>query len=216
MGKELNRRKINTPGGLEILRAEGEEKPGRKIKGCAIVFDTPTELYRDDEVIVRETIAPEAVTDELLRESDIIMTMHHNPEKVLARSKQGKGTLTYSRDAKGVYFEFEAPNNADGDAALESVSRGDIDGCSFWAYLKEDQIERSTEKEDGVKIVNLRIKGFDTIRDFTLTPTPQYTETECEALRSQLGKYIVRETEAPEIVSMEAIEAIEEEARRIL
>ncbi|MBO5246147.1 MAG: hypothetical protein J6B28_02680, partial [Eubacterium sp.] len=40
---------------------------------------------------------------------------------ILARSKNGKGTLTYSVDDKGVYFEFEAPKTVDGDKALELV-----------------------------------------------------------------------------------------------
>lgn len=189
---------------------EGEEKQTRTIRGRAIVFNTPTVLYKEEDYEVREVIAAEAVPESLLKESDIIMTMHHNPERVLARSKQGKGTLKYSLTKEGVDFEFDAPQNADGDAAIESVSRGDIDGCSFWAYLREEMMERSVTREGNKKIVTITVKGFETIRDFTLTPTPQYTETEVEAIRS-MAQY----GEKPEaVVDTDAIDAIERESNK--
>lgn len=189
---------------------EGEEKQTRTIRGRAIVFNTPTVLYKEEDYEVREVIATEAVPESLLKESDIIMTMHHNPERVLARSKQGKGTLKYSLTKEGVDFEFDAPQNADGDAAIESVSRGDIDGCSFWAYLREEMMERSVTREGNKKIVTITVKGFETIRDFTLTPTPQYTETEVEAIRS-MAQY----GEKPEaVVDTDAIDAIERESNK--
>lgn len=182
MKREKIRREIR--GKVELRRdssgAEGEPK-GRTIRGTAIVLGEMTEIYREKGFVLREMIAPEAVPESLLKESDIKMTLYHNPERVLARSKQGKGTLSWTRDDKGVHFEFDAPNTTDGDTALELVGRGDIDGCSFWAYCDYDNITTDRRTEGETVIVERTIKGFISIEDFTLTPSPAYEQTEVEA-----------------------------------
>ena len=116
-------------GELAVIRTEGEEKPSRLIRGTAIVFGQETELYRDDDIVIREIISPEAIPEKLLRDSDIKMTLYHNPERLLARSKRGSGSLKWERSDSGVQFEFEAPDTEDGNTALELVERGIIDGC---------------------------------------------------------------------------------------
>lgn len=181
---EENRLKRRIFGKVDICRdASGaaEDKPGRTIRGTAIVLGEMTELYREEGFILRELIAPEAVPESLLKESDIKMTLYHNPERVLARSKRGKGTLSWERDDKRVRFEFEAPNTPDGDTALELVERGDIDGCSFWAYADYDNITTERRTEGDTVIVERTIRKFINIEDFTLTPSPAYEQTEVEA-----------------------------------
>lgn len=169
--------------GVEIVRSAEEDKPSRTIRGKAIVFNTPTTLWEDDSVVVREVISPDAVPESLLHDSDILMTMFHNSEILLARSKKGKGTLKYSRTEEGVFFEFDAPNTADGDRALELVRTGVIDGCSFWAYAYNEAIERNVSTEGKRRVITRTVKAFDTIRDMTLTPKPQYTETSVSVQR---------------------------------
>ena len=87
--------------GLEVR--ESGDGQGRTISGHAIVFDRESNiLWQDDEEVAVEIIDREAIPQELLDNSDIKMTMYHNREKLLARSNQGSGTLSYAIDDTGV------------------------------------------------------------------------------------------------------------------
>lgn len=112
------------------------------------------------------------------------MTMFHDRHLILARSKNGKGTLTYNVDDKGVYFEFEAPKTVDGDKALELVRRGDIAGCSFMFtthYYDNAFVSRSVKIVKGKTIVTYTVKVITGIYDFTLAADPAYPDTNCNA-----------------------------------
>ena len=114
---------VHTPAELRIREAGEGEAPSRTITGYAILFNTQSApLWSDDEEEAREVIAPEAVTRELLDGCDIKMTMFHDRQLILARSKNGTGTLTYSVDERGVAFSFDAPNTADGDKEIGRAS----------------------------------------------------------------------------------------------
>ena len=111
------------------------------------------------------------------------MTMFHDRQLLLARSNKGSGTLSYGVDDKGVYFEFEAPDTADGDKAIELVKRGDIAGCSFafsTRYYDRAFVEESVVHGDKVE-VTYRVKVITGIYDFTLAADPAYPDTSVEA-----------------------------------
>lgn len=170
---------------------EGEEgKKCRTITGYAILFNTPSAPlwdYGDEEV--REVIAPGAITKELLDGCDIKMTMFHDRQLILARSKNGSGTLKYTVDEKGVAFEFDAPNTTDGDKALELVSRGDIAGCSFMFstyYYDRDYVVRDVKRENGKMVITYTVNVVTGIYDFTLAADPAYPDTSCEAEAREL------------------------------
>lgn len=176
------RRELHTGAAGLLVRDTGEgEASGRTIEGYAILFDTPSAPFpTDGDTEVREVIAPEAVSQELLDGSDIKFTLFHDRQLLLARSKGGKGTLRYTRDAKGVRFSFEAPATADGDKAVELVRSGVIDGCSFafsTRYCDRDHVSREVTEEDGRKIVTFRVKKMTGLYDMTLTPDPAYPAT---------------------------------------
>ena len=148
-------------------------------------------LYAYDDEEAREVIAPGAVTKELLDGCDIKMTMFHDRQLILARSKNGAGTLTYGVDDKGVYFEFEAPNTVDGDKALELVRRGDISGCSFMFsthYYDSAYVSRDVQRVDGKTVITYTVKVITGIYDFTLAADPAYPDTNCEAEARELFK----------------------------
>ena len=199
------RREIHTAAAGLHVRETGEgEAPGRTISGYAILFGTPSApFYSDDEGEVREVIDPEAVTQELLDSSDIKFTLFHDRQLLLARSKQGKGTLTYERDERGVKFSFEAPHTADGEKALELVRSGIIDGCSFafsTRYYDSAFVERTVKKEGKKNIVTCRVKVMTGIYDMTLTPDPAYPATEVanRELAQGLAEHPGRDDEEPE------------------
>ena len=181
--KTINKREIFTASQLRLREIDGIEE-SRTITGYAILFDVPSApLYEDEDEVIREVIAPEAVSLELLDKSDIKMTMFHDRQLLLARSNKGSGTLSYGIDDKGVYFEFEAPDTADGDKAIELVKRGDIAGCSFafsTRYYDRAFVEESVVHGDKVE-VTYRVKVITDIYDFTLAADPAYPDTSVEA-----------------------------------
>ena len=183
---------LHTVADLHVREAAEGEVASRTITGYAILFNTPSApLYVYDDEEAREIIAPEAVTKELLDGCDIKMTMFHDRQLILARSKNGKGTLSYGVDAKGVYFEFEAPNTADGDKALELVRRGDIAGCSFMFtthYYDEAYVSCDVQRENGKTIVTYTVRAITGIYDFTLAADPAYPDTNCEAEARELAE----------------------------
>ena len=183
MKTTINKREIFTASQLRLREIDGKEE-SRTSTGYAILFDVPSApFYEDEEEVIREVIAPEAVSLELLDKSDIKMTMFHDRQLLLARSNKGSGTLSYDIDDKGVYFEFEAPDTADGDKAIELVKRGDIAGCSFafsTRYYDRAFVEESVVHGDKVE-VTYRVKVITGIYDFTLAADPAYPDTSVEA-----------------------------------
>lgn len=200
---ELVKREIQTAGKLFVREAAPGEAPSRKICGYAIMFNVPSVILdKDDHYEEREVIKPCAVTKELLDSSDIIMTMYHNREIVLARSNKGKGTLSYRIDSKGVFFEFDAPNSPNGDEALELVRRGDITGCSFIFgsyYYNDEYVRREEKKVNGVTQVTCYVLKMTGIYDFTITTKPAYPDTSVEAREARERKAQKKAREIREI-----------------
>lgn len=192
---------LHTVTDLRVREAPEGEAASRTITGYAILFGVPSApLYDWEDEEAREVIAPEAVTKELLDGCDIKMTMFHDRQLILARSKNGAGTLKYGVDDKGVYFEFEAPNTVDGDKALELVRRGDISGCSFafsTHYYDSAYVQRTVQRVDGKTIITYTVNVITGIYDFTLAADPAYPDTNCEAEVRELIREL-REQEQPE------------------
>lgn len=181
---------LHTVADLHVRETPEGEAQSRTITGYAILFNVPSApLYAYDDEEAREIISAAAVTKEFLDGCDIKMTMFHDRQLMLARSRNGCGTLTYTVDDKGVAFEFEAPNTADGDKALELVRRGDIAGCSFMFsthYYDTGYVTRSVERVDGRTIVTYTVNTITGIYDFTLAADPAYPDTNCEAEAREL------------------------------
>lgn len=195
-------RLLHTVTDLRVREVNEGEAESRIITGYAILFNTPSApLYAYDDEEAREVIAPGAVTKELLDGCDIKMTMFHDRQLILARSKNGAGTLTYRVDDKGVYFEFAAPNTVDGDKALELVRRGDISGCSFMFtthYYDSAYVSRDVQRVDGKTIITYTVNVITGVYDFTLAADPAYPDTTCEAERRELVKEL-REPEKSKV-----------------
>lgn len=189
--------------GLRLRESGAGEPASRVIEGYAVRFGSASvAMGTENGKEVREYIAPEALTREVLAASDIRMTMFHDGRIILARSKQGKGTLSWDVDEKGVSFSFEAPRTMDGDKALELVGRGDVDGCSFAFRLDIGDPEAvSREESDGE--VSYTIRKVVDVRDFTLTDSPAYPATECTVYRD-LAKGDNRAQAAAQIAEMRA------------
>lgn len=182
MNKSLFHSVITMDGVHIRSREDGSES--RTIEGYAVVFNTPSlPLYESEDREVREIISSEAVTRALLDRQDIMMTMYHNNEMLLARSVNGKGSLTYEVDERGVKFAFEAPDNVDGERALSLVRRGDISGCSF-AFSADywgDGVKRESAREGDKLVETYVVREIEGIYDFTLASRPAYPATSVKA-----------------------------------
>lgn len=180
MKEKLQRRECYVKG--VQLRENSDGTPSRTIAGYAIVFNEPSvPLWEDDRETVREVIAPEAVTKELLDRSDIKLTMFHDRTIILGRSREGAGTLKYAVDAHGVSFECDLPATARGDEALEAIRRGDISGCSFafsCEYYNPECVSIDSTTVDGHIETVATVRSIEAIHDFTLAADPAYEQTE--------------------------------------
>ncbi len=209
-------RTVHTPSELRVCE-DKEGKKCRTITGYAILFNTPSvPLWEDEEEEAREVIAPEAVTREFLDGCDVKMTMFHDRQLILARSKNGTGTLTYNVDERGVAFSFDAPNTADGDKALELVRRGDISGCSFafrTHYYDRSYVERSVERVDGKTKITYTVRSMIGIYDFTLAADPAYPDTNCEAEQRELVSHLREPEEDPKKENEKMREQVQEMRR---
>lgn len=183
MGMNKKLRTISVVSGLR-LREAGDGVESRTIEGYALKFGVRSRLLCDWWDDYYEVLEPGCLTQETLDAQDIKLTMFHDRQIILARSKNGLGTLNYEVDETGVKFWAEMPHTADGDKALELVQRGDIDGCSFcYSTDEEDSVnavsyEKIKDDEGGEEVLLRHVKRIDNVYDFTITPDPAFEQTE--------------------------------------
>ena len=148
----------------------------RHISGYSVVFNSMSENLGG----FREIIAPTAITNELINRSDVVMNYQHDDSLILARSRNGEGTLTLRLDEHGLLFEFDMPNSDLGDRVLESIRRGDITKCSFAFSLPDnDTCEIWEKREDGTIVRTIHEIGG--LYDCAIVAHPAYNGTEVSA-----------------------------------
>lgn len=151
------------------------EKESRIITGRAIVFESWSKnLGGFYEIIHRG-----AITQELIDKSDIIMNINHDDEKMVARSRQGKGTLSVSLKDDGVYFSFEAPTTSRGDELLYNVRNGNIFECSF-AFTIPDDLHSERWYVDSDNVYRREVNVIDGLYDMSLVIHGAYGYTNCQ------------------------------------
>ena len=146
----------------------------RHIEGYAIVFNS----LSNDLGGFREIIERGAITDELIKNSDIVCLMNHDIKKgLLARSYHGRGSLKLDIDEHGLHYSFEAPKTALGDEVLEGIRRGDISKCSFAFVCGEDVWDKDEKTGEYIR----HVKKIKNLYDVSLVYHPAYDETEVKA-----------------------------------
>ena len=151
----------------------------RKVEGYAVVFDSPSE-----NMGFIETIRKGAITEDTIKNSDVLARFNHNPEKVLARSKYGSGSLQLVVDDIGVRYSFEAPNTQLGDELLEHLHRGDITSSSFAFTISSEKGSERWYKQDGQLYRD--IYKIDRLYDVAPVWVPAYEATTCNARSLQM------------------------------
>ena len=169
-----------------------DEAESRHIEGYGSVFNERSV----DLGGFTEIIAPGAF-DGVIERSDVKCYLDHNPEKgILARSRNGKGSLTLELDERGLKYSFDAPHTNLGDEVVEGLKRGDYSQSSF-AFTVQD--EAWTKEEDGTYLRTITKIGG--LYDVSIVANPAYEGTSV-ALRS-LDAFKASQEEVPAEVKEE-------------
>lgn len=185
-----------------IERAEGDDS--RRISGQALIFDS----WSRDLGGVIERILPSAVTEDLLL-GDIIATINHDKDQMLARSVNGEGTLSLELREDGVWFSFDAPETARGDEILWNVRHGNYFECSFACTILKDDIKRHREGDMYVQ----EITRINSLTDVSIVTHAAYSATSVFARSEEEAKAEVDEIKR-EVDEVEAAERAAEEAKQ--
>lgn len=154
----------------------------RHVSGYGAVFNSES-----NDLGFIEVIEPGAIDEDTIKRSDIFATIDHDPERVLARSKYGEGSLLLTIDDRGLKYDFDAPNTSIGNDLLEHLKRGDIDSSSFAFSLdKTDPTAQTWEKRNGQ--VYRTIKHIDKLYDVSCVWRPAYPDATCQ-LRNKKEDY---------------------------
>ena len=146
------------------------QEDSRTIEGVAVCFNKESE-----DLGFKEIITKEAIDDETIKRSDIFAYLNHDENRgVLARSKNGNGSLKLWIEDDGLHYRFIAPKTALGDEVLSYLERGEITGSSFAFTISEngDKWERAN---DG-KLLRT-ISKIDKLFDVSPVFQPAYSST---------------------------------------
>lgn len=147
----------------------------RTVEGYACCFETPSENIGWIEVIHRG-----AITNDTIKESDVLAKFNHNNEKVLARCKNGDGSLLLEVDENGLRYMFEAPHTALGDELLEYLQRGDITNSSFAFSINPNDTTAQKWHKEG-EMFYRDIYKIEKLYDVSPVFKPAYENTTCSA-----------------------------------
>jgi len=183
------------------LRAAAESESTPKVRGYAAKFDSPSENLGSEQYQFREIIKPGAFDDVL--NDDVRALFNHESSAILARSKNGEGSLKIGADEVGLWYEFEAPDTQVGRDLVTSLKRGDVDQSSFSFTVNEDgQSWKETKEGDGPSIITRTITKIKRLFDVSPVTYPAYPDATV-ALRSLQEFQAAETTPSPEPPSKE-------------
>jgi HK97 family phage prohead protease len=154
----------------------------RIIEGVAVSFNT----WSRDLGGFTEIIRSGAITQELIDNSDVVMCVNHDENKMVARSRNGKGTLLLELREDGLHFMFEAPSTQLGDELLYNVRNGNLFECSFAFSI--DGKDAGSEKwyrtdSNELKREIIKING---LYDCSIVTHAAYPATSCSARAAEV------------------------------
>lgn len=162
--KKMKQNNIETRAGHSF----SVDDDSRKIEGYAIVFNS----LSHDLGGFKEIIKPEAIEGVLERSCILALLNHDESRGILARYKNGEGSLELTVDEKGLKYRFESPHTQLGDELVEGIKRGDITTSSFAFTIAEEEWSRSDEGE------HIRtIKKFEQLYDISPVYREAYGDT---------------------------------------
>lgn len=159
----------------ELNTRDGTDGESQIISGYASVFNSRTTLWPGFD----EIVAPGAFTRTLKENGDVRALFNHDWSKILGRTTAK--TLRLTEDDHGLRFEVDLPNTSYANDLIESMSRGDINQCSFGFWITEDT---TTWDADPV----LRTINEVELFEVSVVSLPAYDDTEAALSRSKQDK----------------------------
>lgn len=157
------------------LRANEES---RQIEGYAVRF----EEWSRDLGGFKEIIHRTAITEELLRESDVVMCVNHDQDRMVARRKNGAGTLSLELREDGLFFSFAAPTTELGNQLLYDIRNGNLDECSFCFSIDyDDPTSERWTRDDADGMLRREIFTIAGLYDCSIVTHAAYPTTSCSA-----------------------------------
>lgn len=152
------------------IRLANQDEQSRRIEGVAAVFESWSE-----DLGFREIIKKGAITEDVIKNSDIIMNYNHNDENLLARSRFGEGTLEVTLEDDGLHIAFEAPKTQLGDDMLYHLRAGNLNAMSFAFTISPDDDAQRWYEDNGV--LYREILKIDRLYDTAIVNNPAYEDT---------------------------------------
>ena len=149
-----------------VPREEGSEE--YRVKGTAVVFDTPTVLYECDGVEYCEIIDRHAFDG--CDTSDVIFNYNHGG-KVVARLRNK--TLALRVTERGLEVEADLSGTQAGRELYEEIDGGYVDKMSFSFSVRESKYDSVTHTRTITKVKKLY--------DVSAVDIPAYEETSISA-----------------------------------
>jgi len=139
---------------------------GRTLHGFAALYGVESRPIEDRQLgRFTEVIQAGAFRDVLGADADVILTVNHDPSRVLARTSSG--TLRIRDEARGLAFEADLGDGPTADDVRSMVRRGDLSGMSFRFRAAADGEEWENERRTLTRIEHLA--------DLSLATTPAYS-----------------------------------------
>lgn len=175
----------------------------RHIEGYAIIFGS-----NSVDLGFIENISRSAISQELVDSCDVFCRFDHNPDKILARSNKGVGSLKLTVDERGLKYEFDAPNTALGDEVIEFIKRGDLNKSSFCFTISDEKDAQKWEKRDGKYYRTINKIGR--LIDVSPVWIPAYNDTSVDKRSFEEAKEIMDKEEEEKLKEQENNEQNEE------
>lgn len=194
MNRELKRT------GYTRARFEAQAKPDEKklfLRGYAILFNEPTEIWDKRNGLYTEVITREALEKADL--SDVYLLKGHNYDYVLGHTR---ANLRLEVDDVGLFYECELPNTRDARDVFNLVESNIVDGNSFGFFTNDEII-------DGVRVVrNLMLD------EISIVPRPAYLNA-CSVATTQDNADVEHQPSETENVEEEVEHQQDEEALKV-
>lgn len=152
---------------FSLVPREGEAD-AYKVRGTAIVFDTPTCLFEVDGVKYYEVIDRHALDG--CDMSDVIFNYNHGG-KVVARLRNK--TLVLTITDRGLDMEADLSGTAAGRDLYEEIDGGYVDKMSFSFVVRAAEYDAATHTR--------RITKISKLYDVSAVDIPAYEETSLSA-----------------------------------
>lgn len=177
------------------------------VRGYATTFNEPYTLYSDEEIEIREQVAPEAFDTTDM--SDVIFQYDH-AGRVYARISNK--TLSLEKDEHGLLIEANLGGTSEGRKLYEEIKGGYTTKMSFGFTVTNDEYNERTDEETGKRIYLRTITSIGKLYDVSAVSLPANDGTEisarnfCNGVIAKIEAERLKKAEEERTAKIEALE----------